>query len=84
MATLTNWLEASARTQPLVMMLEDLQWADPSTLELQELLVDRAATAPMMLIYTARPEFQASWPVQAHHSRARAGAAEPRADARTG
>jgi class 3 adenylate cyclase/tetratricopeptide (TPR) repeat protein len=68
MATLTRWLEASARTQPLVMMLEDLQWADPSTLELQELLVERAATAPMMLLYTARPEFQPVWPVPAHHT----------------
>jgi class 3 adenylate cyclase/tetratricopeptide (TPR) repeat protein len=68
LTTLTNWLEASARTQPLVMMLEDLQWADPSTLELQRLLVDQAATAPMMLIYTARPEFQPPWPVEAHRA----------------
>ena len=68
MATLTRWLEASARRQPLVMMLEDLQWADPSTLELQELLAGQAAAAPIMLVYTSRPEFRASWPMQAHQA----------------
>jgi predicted ATPase len=34
LAALTNWVIASARTQPLVLALEDLQWADPTTLDL--------------------------------------------------
>jgi predicted ATPase len=58
----------SARTQPLVSVIEDLHWVDPSTLELIQLLVEQGATAPLMLIYTARPEFRAQWPLRAHHT----------------
>jgi predicted ATPase len=51
-----------------VIATEDLHWADPSTLELTQLLVEQGATAPLMLLYTARPEFQAQWPRRAHHT----------------
>jgi tetratricopeptide (TPR) repeat protein len=54
--------------QPVVAVLEDLHWADPSTLELQALLVEQAATAPLLLLYTARPEFRAPWPLLGHHA----------------
>jgi predicted ATPase len=53
LATLVAWVLGSARTQPLVSVIEDLHWADPSTLELIQLLVEQGATAPLMLIYTA-------------------------------
>jgi predicted ATPase len=52
----------------MVMAIEDLHWVDPSTLELTQVLVEQAATAPLMLLYTARPEFRASWPMRAHHA----------------
>jgi class 3 adenylate cyclase len=45
MATLVQWVLTSARLQPMVLVLEDLHWIDPSTLELQALLVEQAATA---------------------------------------
>jgi predicted ATPase len=48
--------------------LEDLHWADASTLEFLELLVDQAATAPVMVLLTTRPEFEAPWPTRAHHA----------------
>ena len=32
------------------------------------MLARQAAAAPMMLVYTSRPEFQATWPVQAHQA----------------
>jgi tetratricopeptide (TPR) repeat protein len=51
-----------------VIALEDLHWADPSTVELQKLLVEQGATAPLMLLYTARPQFRAPWPTRAHHA----------------
>ena len=57
-----------ARTQPTIIVLEDLHWADPSTLELTKLLVEQGATVPMMLLYTSRPEFRWPWPMRAHHS----------------
>jgi predicted ATPase len=68
LATLVEWVLGSARTQPLVSVIEDLHWADPSTLELIQLLVEQGATAPLMLIYTARPEFRGQWPLRAHHT----------------
>jgi predicted ATPase len=50
------------------MVVEDLHWLDPSTIELLQLLVGQGATAPLMLLYTARPEFRAPWPMHTHHT----------------
>jgi class 3 adenylate cyclase/tetratricopeptide (TPR) repeat protein len=68
LATLVEWVIGSARAQPLVIATEDLHWVDPSTLELIQLLVEQGATAPLLLLYTARPEFRAPWPPRAHHT----------------
>jgi tetratricopeptide (TPR) repeat protein len=68
LAALVAWIFGAARLQPLVMVVEDLHWLDPSTLELQQLLAEQGATAPLMLLYTARPEFHAQWPMRAHHT----------------
>jgi class 3 adenylate cyclase/tetratricopeptide (TPR) repeat protein len=57
-----------ARVQPTVITTEDLHWADPSTLELIQLLVEQGAQARLLLLYTARPEFRAQWPPRAHHA----------------
>ena len=55
LATLVAWVLGAARAQPLVIATEDLHWADPSTLELIQLLVEQGATARLLLLYTARP-----------------------------
>jgi tetratricopeptide (TPR) repeat protein len=68
LATLVAWATGAAKAQPLVIATEDLHWADPSTLEVTQLLVEQGATAPLMLIYTARPEFRAPWSMRAHHT----------------
>src|SRR5713101_421567 len=68
LATLVAWTFGSAKAQPLVIATEDLHWADPSTLELIELLVEQGATARLLLLYTARPEFRAARPLRAHHT----------------
>ncbi len=68
LAALAGWVLGAARGQPVLMAMEDLHWVDPSTLELQRMLVERSATAPLMLLYTARPEFRAPWPMRAHHA----------------
>ena len=68
LATLIEWLLGAARAQPLVVVIEDLHWADPSTLELIQLLAEQGATTRMLLLYTARPEFRAEWPLRAHHT----------------
>ena len=68
LANLTAWLLSAARVQPVVMAMEDLHWVDPSTLELTQMLAEQVATAPLMLLYTARPEFRRPWPMRAHHA----------------
>ncbi len=41
LATLVGWALGAARVQPIVIAIEDLHWADPSTLELLQLLVEQ-------------------------------------------
>jgi class 3 adenylate cyclase/tetratricopeptide (TPR) repeat protein len=67
-STLVAWLFGAARVQPVVLVVEDLHWTDPSTLELQGLLAEQVATAPVLILYTAREEFRAPWPLLAHHA----------------
>ena len=49
-------LERSAREQPVVLVLDDIQWADPPLLELIEHLVDWTRDASLLLLCLARPE----------------------------
>jgi len=67
LATLVELVHATARVQPLIIAVEDLHWADPSTLELLQLLVEQMATAQLLLLYTARPEFRARWTLRPRH-----------------
>jgi predicted ATPase len=57
-----------ARAQPAVTAVEDLHWADPTTLELLRGIAERGARAPLFVLVTARPEFRAPWGVRSHHS----------------
>ncbi len=66
LAALETWIFAIARLQPVVLVVEDLHWVDPSTLELLGLLVEQAATAPLLLVLTGRQEFHVPWPLHAH------------------
>jgi predicted ATPase len=45
---------------------EDLYWADPTTVELQGLVLDQAPTIPMLHVLTYRPEFSPPWPPRSH------------------
>jgi class 3 adenylate cyclase len=68
LANLAAWVLNTARVQPGVIAMEDLHWVDPSTLELSQILVEQAATAPLLLLYTTRPEFRPPWPTRSHHT----------------
>jgi class 3 adenylate cyclase len=68
LATLVELALGAARVQPTVITTEDLHWADPSTLELIQLLAEQGARARLLLLYTARPEFRAQWPLRSHHT----------------
>lgn len=50
-----------AEQQPVLFILEDLHWPDPTTLELLGLLVEQVPTAALYTLLTCRPEFQPSW-----------------------
>jgi predicted ATPase len=63
---LLAWLSAEARRQPVLVIVEDLHWIDPSTLELLSLLIDQAASARLCLVLTTRPELRPPWPMVAH------------------
>ncbi|ACL61268.1 AAA family ATPase [Methylobacterium nodulans] len=47
--------------RPVVMVVEDAQWADPTTEELARLVIDRLAGRRLLLLVTARPEYQPAW-----------------------
>src|SRR5580692_2547173 len=64
--TLVDISEAAARRQPSVMLFEDAHWADPTTLEVLDLLIDRVKAVPLLVVLTHRPEFQARWSGQGH------------------
>ena len=67
LAALTNWVMAGARAQPVVLALEDLHWADPTTLDLLRGIAERGALAPLFVLVTARPEFRPPWGMRSHH-----------------
>ncbi|TWB60027.1 adenylate/guanylate cyclase domain-containing protein [Bradyrhizobium sacchari] len=60
-AALLDQLEGLARDQPLLVICEDLHWADATTLELFDLAVDRIRALPILGLMTSRPEFEPSW-----------------------
>nr|MEA2797336.1 hypothetical protein [Phenylobacterium sp.] len=46
---------------PALLIVEDLQWADPTTLDLLDRAVRRAADERWVIVATARPDFQCGW-----------------------
>lgn len=59
--TLVAVIEAIAARNATILVAEDLHWADPSTLEVLDLLVARARRLRLLGLFTARPEFQSAW-----------------------
>jgi class 3 adenylate cyclase len=64
--SLVDLIEAAARRQPSVSLFEDAHWADPTTLEVLDLLIDRVKAVPLLVVLTHRPEFQSRWSGQGH------------------
>jgi class 3 adenylate cyclase len=59
--TIVTILLAQAEHQPVLFIVEDLHWTDPTTLELLNLILDQTPTASMLVLLTCRPHFQPSW-----------------------
>jgi predicted ATPase len=60
-ATLVAWLLEEAERRPILAVWEDMHWVDPSTLEVLSRLIDQTASARLLIVLTARPEFQPPW-----------------------
>src|SRR5207248_6167169 len=63
---LLSQLEALARENPVLMILEDAHWTDPTSLEAFGRVVDRIRMHRVLLIVTFRPEFEPHWIGQPH------------------
>ena len=50
-----------AEKQPVMLIVEDLHWIDPSTLEFLSTLVDEIHSAPILAVFTCRPDFESPW-----------------------
>jgi TOMM system kinase/cyclase fusion protein len=73
LATLLSLFLKMAQERPVVLAIEDLHWADPTTLELVGQIVNELGTAGMVatepaarlcVVLTTRPEFSAPWPLE--------------------
>ncbi len=63
---ITSWMFAVTKQQPMILVVEDLQWIDPSSLELLGMLIEQAPTAKMLLLATFRPGFVSPWTSRSH------------------
>jgi class 3 adenylate cyclase/predicted ATPase len=61
LTALFHQLEGLARRQPVLLTFEDLQWIDPTSHEMLDLLVKRISRLSVLLVATCRPEFQPPW-----------------------
>lgn len=59
---LSRYFAGLAEVRPLLMVIEDMHWIDPTSLELVDQLLATGEDAPMLLVMTARPDFQPRWP----------------------
>ena len=80
MELLAQWNLAISAIQPLVLLVEDLHWCDASSLELLGRIIAQGATARVLFVATARPEFTAPWParLEPHDDPARRGSRSAR------
>ncbi|NRP74694.1 Adenylate cyclase 2 [Ensifer psoraleae] len=58
---LVQQLERIMKSQPVVMVVEDAHWIDPTTAEWLDMLIERLHDLAVLLIVTFRPEFQPPW-----------------------
>ena len=68
LAAIESWILTGSRVQPLILAVEDLQWCDPTSLDLLSALAEAEAGAPLFIVATARPEFHAPWIPRRHHA----------------
>jgi len=59
-------IDAMTQRAPVLMIVEDLQWVDPSTMDLLKLIADWATNKKLLLVCTHRPDFEPRWDALPH------------------
>jgi TOMM system kinase/cyclase fusion protein len=67
MDSLLSWVMGSQR-EPVLLVVEDVHWADPSTIDFLSYLIDQVPTTRTLVLVTARPEFSPPWRSRSHLS----------------
>jgi predicted ATPase/class 3 adenylate cyclase len=61
LAAIIDQFERLARKQPILLLFEDAQWADATSLELLDMVVEQVRELPVLAIFTFRQEFETPW-----------------------
>jgi class 3 adenylate cyclase/predicted ATPase len=62
---LGDWVVGPGHERPVVLLVEDVQWIDPSTAELVARLIEQLAERPLLLLVTHRPDYTPPWTAKA-------------------
>jgi class 3 adenylate cyclase/tetratricopeptide (TPR) repeat protein len=65
-AAFVDYVTRFAEETPILFLLEDAHWIDPTTVELITQLIDAISSARVLAIVTARPDFASPWAGRAH------------------
>ena len=76
---LRDVLVGTGHGAPTLLLVEDLHWLDPSTLDLIALVIQEVASSPVFLVMTTRPGFQPPWSAAAAVTQLRLGRLEAQA-----
>jgi DNA-binding winged helix-turn-helix (wHTH) protein/predicted ATPase len=68
LAVLLDRFDRLARQRPVLLVVEDVHWIDPTTRELLDMAAANAPTQSLFLVITSRPEFQPPWIGEPHVS----------------
>lgn len=63
---LVDTVAAITQQHATVMLMEDVHWVDPTSIEVLDQLIERAKGLPLLILITHRPEFQSHWNAQPH------------------
>jgi class 3 adenylate cyclase/predicted ATPase len=66
LSALASYVMATASQRPTLFIVEDAHWIDPTTREFLDTLIEPVARERMLLVLTARPEFQHRWGAHTH------------------
>ncbi len=65
---LLDWLRECSYRTPVLFIVEDLHWVDPTALEFIQALVDEGLNDRILSLFTFRPEFETPWASRAHQT----------------